>query len=95
MLRAIVSQATGDSELPLSAGLYVQRSNGQKGDKKIPSPLKWKESSPNRKDSKNVVNGKSSDWEDPHTFISVLEKFEAWIFSRIIESIWWQVALVP
>ncbi|KAF2316486.1 hypothetical protein GH714_041827 [Hevea brasiliensis] len=30
------------------------------------------------------------DWEDPHEFISALEKVEAWIFSRIVESIWWQ-----
>ena len=33
----------------------------------------------------------SDDWEDPQTFILVLEKIEAWIFSRIIESVWWQV----
>ncbi|XP_039059917.1 uncharacterized protein LOC120203813 [Hibiscus syriacus] len=31
-----------------------------------------------------------NDWVDPHTFLLALEKFEAWIFSRIIESVWWQ-----
>ena len=30
-------------------------------------------------------------WEDPHTFLIALEKVEAWIFSRIVESVWWQV----
>lgn len=30
------------------------------------------------------------DWRDPQTFIVALEKIEAWMFSRIIESVWWQ-----
>nr|XP_043607346.1 uncharacterized protein LOC122579278 [Erigeron canadensis]XP_043607347.1 uncharacterized protein LOC122579278 [Erigeron canadensis]XP_043607348.1 uncharacterized protein LOC122579278 [Erigeron canadensis] len=34
------------------------------------------------------LNG--SEGEDPHMVISALEKVESWIFSRIIESIWWQ-----
>ncbi|KAG4397640.1 hypothetical protein AAZX31_10G171600 [Glycine max] len=29
-------------------------------------------------------------WEDPETFLVALEKVEAWIFSRIVESVWWQ-----
>ncbi|XP_054795432.1 uncharacterized protein LOC129300854, partial [Prosopis cineraria] len=29
-------------------------------------------------------------WEDPQTFLFALEKIEAWIFSRIVESVWWQ-----
>nr|KYP50037.1 hypothetical protein KK1_028192 [Cajanus cajan] len=34
--------------------------------------------------------GGFGNWDDPQVFISALEKVEAWIFSRIIESIWWQ-----
>ncbi|KAG6651286.1 uncharacterized protein LOC122313593 isoform X1 [Carya illinoinensis] len=30
------------------------------------------------------------DWEDPQTLIVALENIEAWIFCRIIESVWWQ-----
>lgn len=30
-------------------------------------------------------------WQDPETFLVALEKVEAWIFSRIVESVWWQV----
>ena len=30
-------------------------------------------------------------WLDPETFLVALEKVEAWIFSRIVESVWWQV----
>ncbi|KAK1382932.1 hypothetical protein POM88_020667 [Heracleum sosnowskyi] len=41
-----------------------------------------------------VGKGKSTeefdDWEDPVTFTKALEKVEAWIFSRIVESVWWQ-----
>ncbi|KAE8687940.1 Thioredoxin O2, putative isoform 1 [Hibiscus syriacus] len=33
----------------------------------------------------------SDDWVDLQTFLLALQKFEAWIFSRIIESVWWQV----
>ncbi|CAH2055396.1 unnamed protein product [Thlaspi arvense] len=29
-------------------------------------------------------------WDDPKTFVTALEKVEAWIFSRVVESIWWQ-----
>ncbi|MBA0689096.1 hypothetical protein Goari_006840, partial [Gossypium aridum] len=32
------------------------------------------------------------EWVDPQTFLLALEKFETWIFSRIIESVWWQSA---
>ncbi|GAV87826.1 NT-C2 domain-containing protein [Cephalotus follicularis] len=32
----------------------------------------------------------NDDWVDPQTFVVALEKVEAWIFSRIVESVWWQ-----
>ncbi|PIN07683.1 hypothetical protein CDL12_19748 [Handroanthus impetiginosus] len=32
----------------------------------------------------------SDDWEDVLTFIIALEKVESWLFSRIVESVWWQ-----
>ncbi|KAK9671527.1 hypothetical protein RND81_12G036500 [Saponaria officinalis] len=34
------------------------------------------------------------DWEETSTFTSALEKIESWIFSRVVESVWWQ-ALTP
>jgi hypothetical protein len=30
------------------------------------------------------------EWQDPKTFMVALEKIEGWIFSRIVESVWWQ-----
>ncbi|KAK6139154.1 hypothetical protein DH2020_027103 [Rehmannia glutinosa] len=35
-------------------------------------------------------NGETDDWEDVLTLIIALEKVESWLFSRIVESIWWQ-----
>ncbi|GLT43367.1 hypothetical protein SLA2020_173210 [Shorea laevis] len=90
VLRAIVSQSTGESGLPPSAG-PVQKNAGGKGKKQASSPLKWKDSfSSYRKENKNLLYESFGDWDDPRTFISALERIEAWIFCRIIESVWWQ-----
>ncbi|KAJ4904890.1 nucleolar protein gar2-related [Raphanus sativus] len=37
------------------------------------------------------TNGFKLDWHEPETFTAALEKVESWIFSRIVESVWWQV----
>lgn len=91
MLRAVVSEASGNKERSLSNLQSVEKNSGPRGDNQISSPLKWKESSPTRKENRNAKPGSSCDWEEPHAFPSALEKVEAWIFSRIVESIWWQV----
>lgn len=33
----------------------------------------------------------SDNKEDVLTFINALEKVESWLFSKIVESLWWQV----
>jgi hypothetical protein len=91
VLRTIISQATGDLELPLSAGAYIERNGGRKVNNKVSSTLKWKASSPGKEENSKALFGIFNKWEDPHTFTSALEKIEGWIFSRIVESIWWQV----
>ncbi|XP_010540404.1 PREDICTED: uncharacterized protein LOC104814192 isoform X2 [Tarenaya hassleriana] len=30
------------------------------------------------------------EWADPRAFLAALERFEAWIFPRIVKSVWWQ-----
>ncbi|KAL0717836.1 hypothetical protein Bca4012_067158 [Brassica carinata] len=81
ILRAIISDKTSvEEELPVSAGPGPRRSRTQS--EKQRSSLTWKDSSLSKKD-----NGA---WDDPRTFITALEKVEAWIFSRVVESIWWQ-----
>ncbi|XP_031403101.1 uncharacterized protein LOC116212618 isoform X2 [Punica granatum] len=41
----------------------------------------------------NKSNGKVPGWDDLHAFIGGLENIEAWIFSRVVESIWWQIVI--
>ncbi|KAK4760275.1 hypothetical protein SAY87_005168 [Trapa incisa] len=82
VLRAVISKKVENMEFPSSPVISKERSNAIKGSIKL-SPLKW-ESSPIKKGSD------SSDFERPQFLISALEKVEAWIFSRTIESIWWQ-----
>ncbi|GLT38405.1 hypothetical protein SLA2020_126610 [Shorea laevis] len=78
VLRAIVNQAV--REMQLSAGQCFSR-NSRRSASEASSPQDEKESIPLES---------SDDWEDPQTFLVALEKFEAWIFSRIVESVWWQ-----
>lgn len=78
-------------KLQVSSGSHTTKSGANKESSKVASTLKWKASSPNKRENGNARHGSSDDWEDAHTFTSALEKVEAWIFSRVIESIWWQV----
>ncbi|XP_041011911.1 uncharacterized protein LOC121255593 isoform X1 [Juglans microcarpa x Juglans regia] len=86
LLRAIVSQAV--DKLQLCAGPNTSRSGDGNG--------LGEKSSPNCQESSLHLEQKNNtaeyfdDWEDPQTFIVALENVEAWIFSRIIESVWWQ-----
>ncbi|KAK4346205.1 hypothetical protein RND71_032544 [Anisodus tanguticus] len=56
--------------------------------KKISSPLKWEAFSSNG--IRDDFCESFGNWEDPRTFTRALQRTEAWIFSRIVESIWWQ-----
>ncbi|XP_057482273.1 uncharacterized protein LOC130769110 isoform X2 [Actinidia eriantha] len=89
VLRAIISQASAKQQLPRSAGHLLEKPGGGKGNHKKSSPLKWKEPSPS-KEMKGALCESFENWDDPHTFTSALERIEAWIYSRIIESLWWQ-----
>lgn len=75
MLRAIVSQTVGN----LSDGPGVDNSGilGQNG-------------FPPHGEEKKAKKESFDDWDDHQTFLIALEKFESWIFSRIVESVWWQ-----
>lgn len=85
----IISQAAGSP-----AGHSTYRNSTQKVKGKVSSPLKWKAFSPSKKEGKELLYSSLRDWEEPHTFTCALEKIEAWIFSRIVESIWWQVRII-
>lgn len=81
MLREIISQAFGSS-CNSSPFTRFPESNGVK--------LKGGSYSKPRNGFMQVLN----DWQDTGTFVGALEKIESWIFSRIVESVWWQVRTV-
>ncbi|CAN4082301.1 unnamed protein product [Withania somnifera] len=56
--------------------------------KKMSSPPKWEAFSSNG--IRDDFSDSFGNWEDPRTFTRALQRTEAWIFSRIVESIWWQ-----
>ncbi|CAA7057080.1 unnamed protein product [Microthlaspi erraticum] len=74
-LREIISQAFGKSRIITQSS----ESNGNDSGKK--TNLRWK----------NGFQQLLEDWQETETFTSALEKIEFWIFSRIVESVWWQV----
>ncbi|KAK3040822.1 hypothetical protein RJ639_029166 [Escallonia herrerae] len=85
MLRAIVSQA--DGKMPLSGGPGTRGNVGARSDGRYP---RRSDKSPSIGIEKNNTSPEFDDWEDHETFIIALENVEAWIFSRIVESVWWQ-----
>ncbi|OWM67204.1 uncharacterized protein LOC116207775 isoform X2 [Punica granatum] len=93
VLREIISQAFGGSRnsspftrFAESNGATTKRSEGKY------STLKTKAASNNM--PRNGFMQAVDDWQETGTFIGALGKIESWIFSRIVESVWWQ-ALTP
>ncbi|KAJ7945527.1 EEIG1/EHBP1 N-terminal domain containing protein [Quillaja saponaria] len=82
LLRAIVSQGVG--KLQLIACPCIN--NECKGSTSVKRSSKY---TPLEGKKDNTVEH-LYDWEDPRTFVVALEKLEAWVFSRIVESVWWQ-----
>lgn len=91
VLREIISQAFGGSRHS-SPVTWLAESNGNGTRSEMKSTMKWKGSSGSRH-----INGFTpclEDWQETGTFTAALEKVESWIFSRVVESVWWQ-ALTP
>lgn len=80
-----------ENQSTTSTGPYIGKVGGHNGWSKF-SSLKW-ESSPG-KITRSFIEDSLGDWENPATFSTALEKVEAWIFSRVVESLWWQVYLL-
>ena len=91
MLREIISLAFGSSG-QVSPIMRLAGSNGsaKRNDGKSAS-LKWK-GIPNGK-SGNGFMQTGEDWQETGTFTFALERVESWIFSRLVESVWWQVEI--
>lgn len=82
VLREIISQSFGSSCSSSSLTKILESSGGKKGDGKHLS----------LKPSSNGVLHFIDNWQESRTFTAALERVESWIFSRIVESIWWQVS---
>jgi hypothetical protein len=92
VLREIISQAFGSSRQFSPMTRHTESNGSSTRSEGKPSMLKWKGSSASKQ-----ANGFMQfvvDWQETGTFIAALEKVESWIFSRIVESVWWQ-ALTP
>lgn len=84
VLRAIVTETSKqlDSGNSINAANYNSRTASRRN-----SASMWE--SLNRKKGK-LLSPEFDNWEDIDTFIAALKKIESWIFSRIVECIWWQ-----
>ncbi|KAF8403854.1 hypothetical protein HHK36_011960 [Tetracentron sinense] len=90
VLREIISQAFGNS-CHSSQITRIAESNGGGKRSEGKSPLlKWKGNSGSKQVSKPSVMQFVDDWQETRTFTAALEKVESWIFSRTVESVWWQ-----
>ncbi|KAK9067366.1 hypothetical protein SSX86_014693 [Deinandra increscens subsp. villosa] len=65
------------------------KKKGFKSNNDLKSSPKWKKES-SLKEGRTGIHGFPNEWENPCNLTSALEKVESWIFSRIIESVWWQ-----
>ncbi|ESW34255.1 hypothetical protein PHAVU_001G137700 [Phaseolus vulgaris] len=92
VLREIISQTFGNScQASLLKRLAESNGAGKGNDGKYIA-LKRKSSS-NGKPGSGLMP-LVEDWQETGTFTFALERVESWIFSRIVESVWWQ-ALTP
>ncbi|KZV42077.1 hypothetical protein F511_18423 [Dorcoceras hygrometricum] len=87
VLRIIMRKSLVASQLPINVRPVTETVKDRYGKKKA-LPLKW-ESFPTR-GMRSGAEQIFGDWDNPLAFVAALEKVEMWIFSRIIESIWWQ-----
>ncbi|XP_020232590.1 uncharacterized protein LOC109812935 [Cajanus cajan] len=91
VLRTIISRTIKDLVPSNPDGSGRRRKiEGEEVHGKITTSLKLKGLYPRKNENTALGYGGFGNWDDPQVFISALEKVEAWIFSRIIESIWWQ-----
>ncbi|KAK7377703.1 hypothetical protein VNO80_03134 [Phaseolus coccineus] len=93
VLRTIISKTTKNMTPSNPSGSRTWK-NGEAKVGNVTQHLIWRGFSPRKNDYTASENGGIGKWDDLNVFTSALEKVEAWIFSRIVESIWWQ-SLTP
>ncbi|KAJ1290172.1 hypothetical protein BS78_02G223200 [Paspalum vaginatum] len=93
VLREIIAQTFGTSQQPRPVmKVFSTNGNAKKPDRNV-APMRWKSNSNGNYASPNIMQ-LPDDWRETSTLLAALEKIESWIFSRIVESVWWQ-AMTP
>ncbi|XP_059462526.1 uncharacterized protein LOC132191503 isoform X1 [Corylus avellana] len=87
-LREIISQAFGSSRQFSPVTRFAESNGSSKSSEGRSTTLKWKGSSGSKQ--ANGFMQFVDDWQETGTFTAALVKVESWIFSRIVESVWWQ-----
>ncbi|XP_004304320.1 PREDICTED: uncharacterized protein LOC101299504 [Fragaria vesca subsp. vesca] len=91
VLREIISQAFGSSRHSSPFSKFETNGTSKRNDVKS-AALRWR-GSPGSKQMNGFMQF-ADDWQETGTFTAALERVESWIFSRLVESVWWQ-ALAP
>ncbi|GAB4851576.1 hypothetical protein Ancab_030978 [Ancistrocladus abbreviatus] len=89
VLKEIISQAFGSSCQSTPAKFAGLNGSGKTSGGNS-SSLKLKGSAGGTQTNKEGLSQFVEDWQETGTFTAALERIEYWIFSRIVESIWWQ-----
>lgn len=99
-LRAVITQAfdkgaSGVSKGDNAAGSPVGRANGNGSGGWARARRSVGGSSFARRTSTpslpSTPRSPAADWKEAGAYIAALEKIEDWIYSKIVESLWWQV----
>ncbi|KAL3696181.1 hypothetical protein R1sor_010257 [Riccia sorocarpa] len=95
LVQAYDPEAPNESESSSTGTSSSSNSNGSSTWSRRSSTTAPARKSFSRQDSK-LLSPKPlpSDWHQPATFITALEKIEGWIYTKIVESLWWQ-AMIP
>ncbi|RLN04960.1 uncharacterized protein C2845_PM13G21950 [Panicum miliaceum] len=92
VVREIIAQTFGVSHVNPTMTTMNMNGGAKKLDGK-PMTMLWRNGS-NGKQAKLAEMQMPDDWQETSTFLASLEKIESWIFSRIVDTVWWQ-ALTP
>uniref|UniRef100_A0A0E0AXC1 Dilute domain-containing protein n=1 Tax=Oryza glumipatula TaxID=40148 RepID=A0A0E0AXC1_9ORYZ len=93
VLREIIAQTIGISCQSSSTITAINMNGSAKSLDGRSMPMLWTNSS-SGKQTKFTGMQVPDDWHETSTLLAALEKIESWIFSRIVETVWWQ-ALTP
>ncbi|KAJ0965119.1 hypothetical protein J5N97_026257 [Dioscorea zingiberensis] len=90
VLREIIAHTFGQLSNSNSSLRVIEPNDGAKKAEGNLSPVEWKTSKDSKQAKMPSFMQQVNDWQETSTFLFALEKIESWIFSRTVESVWWQ-----